>query len=35
MDYRDETDAEGDIYAQHVLNNGSLEWGTEGLAQIT
>ena len=34
MDYRDETDAEGDIYAQHVLNDGSLEWGTEGLALI-
>ena len=34
MDYRDETDSEGDIYAQHVLNDGSLEWGTEGLALI-
>jgi hypothetical protein len=34
MDYRDESAAAGDIYAQHVLNNGSLEWGTEGLALI-
>ena len=34
MDYRDETDAEGDIYAQHVLNDGSLAWGTEGLALV-
>ena len=30
MDYRDETDAEGDIYAQHVLSDGSLAWDVEG-----
>jgi len=32
MDYRDETDAEGDIYAQHVLSDGSLYWSLEGYA---
>ena len=32
MDYRDETDAEGDIYAQHVLSDGSLYWGETGFA---
>jgi len=31
MDYRDETDAEGDIYAQHVLSGGNLEWDAGGL----
>ena len=34
MDYRIETDAEGDIYAQHVLSDGSLEWDPEGLALV-
>ena len=34
MDYRAETDAEGDIYAQHVLSDGSLSWGTEGIALV-
>ena len=32
MDYRDESDAEGDIYAQHVLSDGSLDWPLEGYA---
>ena len=35
MDYRDETDAEGDIYAQHVLSDGSLAWPLEGYALTT
>jgi hypothetical protein len=32
MDYRDESDAEGDIYAQHILSDGSLYWGDTGFA---
>ena len=34
MDYRDETDAEGDIYAQHVLSSGTLGWDPAGLALV-
>jgi hypothetical protein len=34
MDYRDESDAEGDIYAQHVLSNGTLGWDPAGLALV-
>ena len=34
MDYRDETDAEGIIYAQHVLNDGSLNGGHGGKALV-
>ena len=32
MDYKDESDAEGDVYAQHVLNDGSLGWASTGIA---
>ena len=32
MDYRDESDDYGDIYAQHVLSNGSLAWDETGVA---
>jgi len=32
MDYRDESDSEGDVYAQHVLSDGSISWGNDGLA---
>jgi hypothetical protein len=32
MDYRDESDVYGDIYAQHVLSNGSLAWDETGVA---
>jgi len=34
MDYRDETDAEGDIYAQHIFNDGSLEFDPEGVPLV-
>lgn len=33
MDYRDETDAAGDIYAQHIDSNGNIEWGTDANLQ--
>jgi hypothetical protein len=32
MDYKDESDAEGDVYAQHVLSDGSLGWASTGIA---
>jgi hypothetical protein len=34
MDYRDESDAEGDIYAQHINSDGSLGWDAEGLVLV-
>ena len=33
VDYRDEPD-NGDIYAQHVLNDGTLAWGSNGRALV-
>ena len=30
IDYRDEPDTKGDVYAQHVLSDGSLVWSLEG-----
>ena len=30
IDYRDEPDTQGDVYAQHILSDGSLVWDIEG-----
>ena len=30
IDYRDEPDTKGDVYAQHVLSDGNLVWSLEG-----
>lgn len=30
IDYRNEPDTKGDVYAQHVLSDGSLVWSLEG-----
>tara|TARA_B100000676_G_scaffold60235_1_gene59559 strand:- start:4882 stop:8007 length:3126 start_codon:yes stop_codon:yes gene_type:complete len=30
IDYRDEPDTKGDVYAQHILSDGSLVWSLEG-----
>jgi len=34
MDYRDESDSEGDVYAQHINSDGIIQWSTEGLALV-
>ena len=34
MDYRDESDSEGDVYAQHVNSTGNIQWGNEGVALV-
>ena len=30
IDYRDEPDTKGDVYAQHILSDGELVWSLEG-----
>ncbi|MEE2858790.1 MAG: hypothetical protein VX820_03635 [Candidatus Neomarinimicrobiota bacterium] len=34
MDYRNESDSEGDVYAQHINSEGVIQWGTEGIALV-